>query len=110
MNVLENIPYESDGMGKRKIVDEKDLLVMQIALQPGQVVPPHNANANVHLLILRGAVTVTLNGTGRQAAEGDLLPVAYRTPMTIKNTGGGDATFLVLKTPNPSEMARERSS
>lgn len=109
MNVLESIPYNDDKMGSRKVVDEKHLLVMQIALKPGQSVPQHNANSNVHLLVVRGALTVNLNGVVQQAKEGNLLPVAYQTPMIIKNTGSDDATFLVFKTPNPSEMVKERA-
>jgi quercetin dioxygenase-like cupin family protein len=104
MNILKNIPYQEEKMGNRKIVDEKHILIMQIALKSGQIVPQHNANSNVHLLIIRGALTVNLAGIDNQAQEGDLLPVAYQTPMTIQNTGSGDATFLVLKSPNPSEM------
>ncbi len=109
MNILENIPYKDDKMGNRKLVDEKHLLVMQIALKPGQNVPQHNANSNVHLLIVRGNISVNLNGRDNRAKEGDLLPVSYKTPMIIKNTGSVDATFLVFKTPNPSEMKKEGS-
>jgi quercetin dioxygenase-like cupin family protein len=104
MNVLENIPYNDDKMGNRKVVDEKHLLVMQIALKPGQSVPQHNANSNVHILVVRGNLSVNLDGADNQVKEGDLLPVAFQTPMIIKNTGSDNATFLVFKTPNPSEM------
>lgn len=104
MNILDNIPYADEKMGNRKVVDEKDLLVMQIALKPGQSVPRHNANSNVHLLVIKGNLTVDLNGTLNQFKEGDLLPVAYKTPMVIENAGNDNAMFLVLKTPNPSEM------
>lgn len=108
MNVLENIPYNDDKMGNRKVVDEKHLLLMQIALKPGQNVPQHNANSNVHLLVIRGDLAVNLDGVDNQVKEGDLLPVAYQTPMIIKNIGSIDATFLVFKTPNPSEMQKEK--
>jgi len=104
MNVLENIPYQNDGLGKRKLVDEKHLLVMQIALNPGQSVPQHKANSNVRLLILKGVLAVNLDGNDNQVKEGDFLPVAYKTSMIIKNTSSDEATFLVFKTPNPSEM------
>ncbi len=108
MNVLENIPYNDDKMGNRKVVDEKHLLVMQIALKPGQSVPQHNANSNVHLLVVRGDLAVNLNGLDSHVKEGDLLPVSYQTPMIIKNIGSIEATFLVFKTPNPSEMQKEK--
>ena len=104
MNVLENIPYQAEGLGRRKITDEKHLLIMQIALRPGQSVPRHNANSNVRLLILKGEVSVDLAGEEHRIREGELFPVEFKTSMVIKNTGEEDATFLVIKTPNPSEM------
>ena len=104
-NVLNDIPYADDHMGKRQLVDEKHLLVMQVALKPGQQVPQHNANSNVHLLIVEGQIIVTLEGVETVATKGDLLPVAYKTPMSIRNASEENASFLILKTPNPSEMA-----
>jgi quercetin dioxygenase-like cupin family protein len=104
MNIFENIPYNDAHMGTRKLVDENHILIMQIALEPGQSVPQHNANSNVHLLTIKGLLNVNLDGADNEVKEGDLLPVAYKTPMIIKNIGNEKATFLVLKTPNPSQM------
>jgi len=103
-NVLEGVPYADAGMGRRKVVDEKHLLIMQIALKPGQAVPEHPANSNVRLLVLEGEMIVVLAGAETPAKKGDLLPVAFRTLMSIRNESRGNATFLVIKTPNPSEM------
>jgi quercetin dioxygenase-like cupin family protein len=107
MNVLENIPYNNKRLGSRRVADEKYIQIMQLALKQGQNVPRHNANSNVHLLMLKGSLTINLHGKDNNIKEGDLLPVAYRTPMIIQNSGTVDATFLVLKTPNPSEMQKE---
>ena len=104
-NVLENIPYNEEKMGSRKLVDEKYLQLMQAALKPGQGVPQHNANSNVHILVVRGEVAIDLDGTEILAKEGALVPVIHRTLMNIKNKSGRDASFLIIKTPNPSEMA-----
>ena len=104
INVRENIPYRDEGMGRRKLVDEKHLLVMQIALKPGQGVPQHDANSNVHLFVVEGNLLVSLNDSDNEISEGDLLPVDFRTSMVIKNNGNKNASFLVIKTPNPSEM------
>jgi quercetin dioxygenase-like cupin family protein len=105
MNVLEEIPYQDDKMGSRKLVDEKYLQLMQAALKPGQSVPQHNANSNVHILVVRGEVAIHLDGLEIMAREGALVPVLHKTPMNIKNKSGQDASFLIIKTPNPSEMA-----
>ena len=103
-NVFEDIPYTDGQMGKRQLVGETHLLVMQVALQPGQQVPPHNANSNVHLLIVEGQVIVTLDGKDTAAAKGALLPIAIQTPMSIRNDSQENASFLIFKSPNPSEI------
>jgi len=104
-NVLENIPFQVDKMGSRKLVDEKYLQLMQAALKPGQSVPQHNANSNVHILVVRGEVVINLDGTDVLSKEGSLVPVIHKTAMNIKNKSDQDASFLIIKTPNPSEMA-----
>ena len=106
-NVFQEIPYADGQMGRRQLVNEKDLLVMQVALKPGQQVPEHNANSNVHLLVIEGEVAVTLAGKEEiLATKGTLLPIAYQTPMSICNKAKENASFLVFKSPNPSEMER----
>ena len=77
---------------------------MQVALKPGQQVPPHNANSNVHLLIVEGQVILTLDGKDTLATKGDLAPVAFKTLMSIRNAAQENASFLIFKSPNPSEM------
>jgi len=103
-NILKDIPYADGQMGKRQLVDEKHLLVMQVALKPGQQVPQHNANSNVHLLIVEGQIIVTLDGKDTAAAKGVILPVTFKTLMSVRNASKENASFLIIKSPNPSEM------
>ena len=103
-NVLADIPYADGQMGKRQLVDEKHLLVMQVALKPGQQVPQHNANSNVHLLIVEGQIIVTLDGKDTIATKGDLLPVTFKTLISVRNASKENASFLNIRSPNPSEM------
>jgi quercetin dioxygenase-like cupin family protein len=103
-NIFKDIPYNDGQLGKRQLLDEKHLLVMQAALKPGQKVPQHNANSNVHLLIVEGQVVATLNGKDTIANPGDILPVAFKTLMSVRNDSKNNASFLIIKTPNPSEM------
>ena len=103
-NIFNDIPYTDGDMVKRQLIDEKHLLVMQVALKPGQQVPQHNANSNVHLLIVEGQIIVTLDGKDTVATKGDLVPVTFKTPMSIRNAFKDNASFLIIKSPNPSEM------
>ncbi|MFA7158403.1 MAG: cupin domain-containing protein [Kiritimatiellia bacterium] len=107
INVLENIPYGDEGMMRRELVAENHLLMMQVALKPGQAVPHHNANSNVHLLIVKGEVVVTLDGKEIVAREGALVPIAFKTPMSIANKSKENASFLIIKTPNPTQMTEQ---
>ena len=84
-NLLEGAPYSDSGMGKKKLVDEDYLWMMQAALKPGQAVPQHNANSNVHIIILDGEVVINLSGKDITVKKGDLVPVAFKTPTNIKN-------------------------
>jgi quercetin dioxygenase-like cupin family protein len=77
---------------------------MQVALKPGQQVPQHNANSNVLLLIVEGEVIVTLDGKDTTATKGDLLPVTFNTPMSVRNTSKENASFVNIRSPNPSQM------
>jgi quercetin dioxygenase-like cupin family protein len=104
INILKDIPYRDGGMGKRKLVDEDYLLVMQAALKPGQMVPQHNADSNVRIIIIRGEVVVDLAGEKIKASEGDIVPATPGTPMNIVNRSEEDATFLIIKTPHPRMM------
>lgn len=103
-NVYAEIPGTDTGIGKRQLVNDPHLFVMQAALGPGQQIPLHNANSGVHLLILEGRVAVTLNETEISAIKGDLIPIAYGTPMSIRNNAETGASFLILKAPNPNTV------
>ncbi len=106
VNIYEHIPYQQERMGRRELVNEKEFLLMQIALRAGQSVPEHKANSNVHLLAVIGQIEADLSGRQYLLKQGDMIPVAYGTPMKIRNCGSGEASFLVFKTPNPSEYRK----
>ena len=105
-NIFENIPYSDGAMGRRELVSENYLQLMQVALKPGQAVPQHNANSNVHLLVVKGEIAVTLNGVEKIAVEGALVPVAFKTPMSIVNKSKDNASFLLIKAPHPNQMGQ----
>lgn len=105
-NLTKNAPFSDSGFGKKKIIDRDYLLMMQAALKPGQMVPQHIANANVHLVILEGEVVVNLNGKEIIAKTGDLVPVVYKTSMNIKNKSKANVIFIIIKTPHPQKMEK----
>ncbi len=109
-NVLESVPYQEAGAGRRRLVDAPHLLVMQAALRPGQMVPQHQADSNVQILVLDGDILLNLDGQNVSARKGDLVPVAFRTPMNIRNVSSANATFLIIKAPHPSAMSAQHAA
>ena len=106
LNLLTAPPYNDTEMGKRVLVDQPYLFMMQVALNPGQAVPQHNANSNVNILVLDGDVVITLAGKNTPAKNGDLVPVTFGTPMSIKNSSQKKATFVIIKAPHPNAMEK----
>lgn len=104
INVLEEIPYREEGMGRRRLVEEDYLLLLQAALQPGQAVPVHKADSNVHILVVEGELSITLNGTEVIATTGDIVPSSPGTEMTIVNRSKKNTSFLIFKTPHPRKL------
>jgi len=69
-------------------------------------VPGHKANSNVHFIVLEGEVVLDLDGKEIIAKKGDLVPVAFKTPMNISNKSSENTTFVVIKTPSPGKMEK----
>jgi quercetin dioxygenase-like cupin family protein len=74
---------------------------MRIRLAPGESLPPHNANSEVLLVPLVGAVRFASADRVEDFAVGEALSVPYQTPMDVSNPGAEPAVFLVVKAPHP---------
>lgn len=107
INVLREIPYRDEGMGRRKLVEEDYLLLLQAALKPGQAVPVHRADSNVRILVVEGELSVTLNGVETRAVKGDIVPSFPGTEMKIVNRSEANTSFLIIKTPHPRKLKTE---
>jgi quercetin dioxygenase-like cupin family protein len=105
MNVLEDIPYDDEVFGRRKVVDEPALLMMQVALVPGQSIPRHDTNGDLHLLVIRGRLKVSHGSHETDAPEGAILRLPHGTSMGVSNESEEKASFLVMKAPNPGAPA-----
>ena len=106
-NLLAAPPYNDTAMGKIRLVDQTYLQLIQVALKPGQVVPQHDANSHVQIIVLEGEVVINLAGKDIPTKNGDLVPVEFKTPILIKNKSQKNATFVIIKTPNPSQMEKK---
>jgi quercetin dioxygenase-like cupin family protein len=104
INLKEKEVFKKEDRGFANLIDEKYLQINQVCLEPGQQVPQHNANSNVTLTVVYGEGTFQIGSEIAKMGPGKLLRVPFQSPMSIKNESKGRLAFLVIKTPNPSEM------
>lgn len=107
MNIFENIPFQDEKFGYRKLFENSYCLLLQIALNPKQSVQEHNANSYLTIIPIMGEVEVTINGIKSKLKEGALLNVNLNDRMFIENVSDGKSSLLVFKAPHPDSIKKD---
>lgn len=94
-----------DKPAPNTLVDTPSALINLVCLSAGQELPQHNANSNVNLLILEGCLTVMVVDEVVELGNREMVEVPFGTLMQISNKSDKNTAFLVIKTPNPSQMS-----
>lgn len=102
IQLSELIEFDDKPVMKR-LADVSEVQMNLVCLGPGQMLPPHNANSNVRILVLQGELSVELCGKPQTLGEKEIIEAEFDTPMQIGNKSDSNTAFLVIKTPNPSE-------
>jgi quercetin dioxygenase-like cupin family protein len=86
-----------------KIVDRPDrLLIAHGVLPPGQATPCHETNAEVHLIVTRGALALQLADQDVRTYEaGAIVAIPYKTMMEVRSAGPDPLEFFAIKAPHP---------
>lgn len=85
-----------------KIVFEKDLQLNHVILPSGERLPEHSSNANVHLILIRGEVTVAFNDQEKTVYKnGQIINVPENTKMNVLNESDQVLEFFIIKAPAP---------
>lgn len=102
IQLSELIKFEEKPVMNR-LADASEVQMNLVCLGPGQMLPAHNANSNVRILVLQGELSVELCGKQHTLGELEMVEAEFDTPMQIGNQSDSNTAFLVIKTPNPSE-------
>ena len=86
-----------------KIVDRVDrLLIAHGVLPPGQATPRHATNADVHLIVARGVLSLQLAEQETHVYEaGTIVAVPFGMMMEVRSTGTEPLEFFAIKAPHP---------
>jgi quercetin dioxygenase-like cupin family protein/heme-degrading monooxygenase HmoA len=99
--------FGQEGRGVAALVEEPYLKVRQIGLEPGKKVPVHTADAPVTIQVVRGEGVFIEDDQSVRMGPGKLLRIPQGASMGIVNDSKEPLVFLVFKTPQPEEAARE---
>ena len=102
MNVIDLKSREifgHEGRGVAVLVDEPNMTISQVGLEPGKEAPVHIADAPVTVQVLRGEGVFFGGGESVRIGPGQLLQIPEGTSMGIRNESAKPLVFLVIKTP-----------
>jgi quercetin dioxygenase-like cupin family protein len=95
-----------DGSIRERVVDRPDrwdFLMAHVVLPPGDAVPRHPTDADAFLTVVRGTVTLEVEGlVTSQHPRGSVLYLPKGSPMAPRNEGSETAEFFVVKIPHPT--------
>ena len=93
--------FGDQGRGVAVLVDEPQLGIRQIGLEPGREIPPHRTDGPVVVQVVRGAGLFRAGEESLRMAPGRLLRVSGGTPLEVFNDTAEPLVFLLIGTPEP---------
>lgn len=89
-----------------RIIEDENVAINHMVLAKGDALPEHYSNSNVYMIVVRGAITLGLNGEEeRSYPAGSILSIPYNVKMKIYNAAEDILEFFVVKAPSPKYFA-----
>jgi quercetin dioxygenase-like cupin family protein len=91
--------FGNEGRGVAVLVEEPNLKIRQIGLEPGKEVPVHTADAPATLQVIHGEGIFSSGEESVRIGPGTLLRIPEGASMGVRNESANPLVFLVVKTP-----------
>jgi quercetin dioxygenase-like cupin family protein len=104
--MIEQVFRFSTGNEKtvERVLTDENIHYLHMVFNQGEGLPEHYSNSNVYMTVLRGTLSIALDG--RQTHEykaGTLLKIPFQTKMNVKNLGEDTLELIIVKSPAPAE-------
>jgi quercetin dioxygenase-like cupin family protein/heme-degrading monooxygenase HmoA len=99
--------FSHEGRGVASLVEEPNLKIDQIGLEPGKAIPVHKADAPMTIQVVRGEGVFFVGGESVRMGPGKLLRIPVGSSLGILNDSEAPLVFLVINTPQQDAMPRE---
>lgn len=85
-----------------KVIFDENVHYLHMIFSQNEGLPEHFSNANVYMTVLRGTLSIGLDGQDiHEYAAGTLLKIPFQTRMNVKNLHGDTLELIVVKAPAP---------
>lgn len=92
----------SDAKHIEKLIDEDPVMINHMILTKDDFVPDHQANSLVHMIVVRGTLTLELGDQAPHSYQkGNIVNIPYGTFMKVRNEHEAVCEFFVVKAPSP---------
>ncbi|RKD26537.1 Cupin domain protein [Caminicella sporogenes DSM 14501] len=88
------------GVLVKQLIKHKDTTVMNLVLNPGDVVPEHSVPVNVFFYIVEGKGTLQIGDEAKVVEAKDIITCPPNTKMSLKADQGEKFVVLNVKTPS----------
>ena len=96
---------ETDQKIIERIVDDGEINLNHVVLEPHESLPEHVSNANVYLVIVRGILSAQYGEQDVKGfPQGTIVNVPFNTKMNLKNEEAAVLEFFIFKSPHPDKM------
>jgi quercetin dioxygenase-like cupin family protein len=96
---------KTDAKLIERILEDGNAALNHMVLPQGEALPLHNANSNVYMAVVRGTVSLKLDGQPEHKyLSGSVLVIPFGTRMNVYNADEGIVELFVFKSPSPSKM------
>src|SRR3989339_113732 len=99
--------FGDEGRGVAALVEEPNLKIEQIGLEPGKAIPLHRVDAPMPIQVVRGEGIFFVDGESARIGSGKLILIPIGAGMGILNDSQAPLVFLVIQTPQANAMPRE---
>ncbi len=93
------------GVKARRLLETDGFRVMNLVIEPGEMVPEHSSPVEVVFYVVSGSGEIAVGGRKYGVKARDILPCPKETPMSLR-AGAETLAVLNIKAPNPSALGK----
>lgn len=92
-----------DDKAVEKVIFDEHVHYLHMVFNKGEGLPEHFSNSNVYMTVIRGQLSLGLDGQEVHAyGAGTLLKIPFKVKMNVKNLNEDTLELIVVKAPAPT--------